>query len=83
MGIMMSWDWMHGRGEWGSLVSVGVAFLVKGGGWVSGSSVFSWAGRGNPEDMGVPNGRCGVWLKKENGVRASGLGAGLWGCGAE
>jgi hypothetical protein len=70
------------RGEWGFLGSIGVAFLVKGGGRVLGNSVFPRAGCGSLEEVGVPNGRCGVGLKNKKGVRASGLGVGLWGCRA-
>jgi hypothetical protein len=65
------------------LGSIGVAFLVKGGGHVPGSSIFPRVGRGSLDEVGVPNGRCGVSLRKKNGVRAFSLGAGLWGCRVE
>jgi hypothetical protein len=65
------------------LGSIGVTFLVKGRGHVLGSNMFPQAGHGSPKEVGVPTGRCGVSLKKKNGVKAFGLGAKLWGCQAE
>jgi hypothetical protein len=66
---------LQGEENGGSPGSVGVAFPMKGGGWVPGSSLFLQVGCGNREDVGVPGGRCGAWLKKKNRIRASGLGA--------
>ncbi|CAM6032519.1 unnamed protein product [Sphagnum compactum] len=65
-----------GRGAWGSLGSIGVAFPMKGGGWGPGSGLFPRVGCGTREEVGVPGARCGVGLKKKNGIMASGLGIG-------
>jgi len=69
-----------GQDNGGSLDSIGVAFPVRGGGWGAGNGLFPQARCDNCEEVGVPNMRCGVRLKKKkNGVKAFGPRVGLWG----
>lgn len=52
---------------------------MRGGGWGPGSGLFPWVGCGSHGEVGIPGGRRLARPKKKNGVRASSLGAGLWG----
>jgi hypothetical protein len=70
-----------GEENGGSLGSIRVIFFIKGGGWGPGSGLFPRVGRGSLKEVGVPVGGAGQGQKQTNGVRASSLGARLWGHG--
>ncbi len=82
LGIMMSLGLgvtLWGEENGGSLGSIGVAFPLREGGRGPRSSLFTRAGHDDHEEVGVPSRRHEARLKKKNGVRAFGPGAGLWG----
>jgi len=72
---------MQHRGDrrMGFLGQYRVAFPMRGGGWGLGSGLVPWVGCGSHGEVDILGGGRMARPKKKNGVRASSLGAGLWG----